>query len=170
MLYWIVFIVIVIACVAMVSSMADSWYEYIVLPIAGLLLGCVLGSVVALGTGGLIEAISTKEYVKTQEESLLAINDTSSTEGRFFLGSGYVEGKMKYIYIVSMNEEMQMKSAFIDNVKLVYSDDLKVETYSAEFKSKFIKFLLREPNFSDDQYKIYIPEGTIKQDYIIDLQ
>ena len=85
--------------------------------------------------------------------------------GKFYLRHGHIEENLYYQYMVKLN-----KSGFIankvkaDNAMLYYSDDnFRVEWYAKE--RHWLWFQQKET-----YNKIYIPEGSISEEYSIDLK
>lgn len=119
---------------------------------------------------GLSSAFAESSYIKTSESKIIALQDNSSAVGSFFLGSGIVEGSMQYTYMTKENEEMQMHTLKIDEATLIYSSEPRIEKYEKIFDSKVIRFLFGRQPIGDTVYKLYIPEGTVKESYNVDLK
>lgn len=98
-------------------------------------------------------------------EHITSLNDSNMVNGKFYLRHGYIEENLYYQYMVKLN-----KGGFIankvkaDNAMLYYSDDnFRVEWYAKE--RHWLWFQQKET-----YNKIYIPEGSISEEYSIDLK
>lgn len=98
-------------------------------------------------------------------EHIVSLNDSNMVNGKFYLRHGCIEENLYYQYMVKLN-----KGGFIankvkaDNAMLYYSDDnFRVEWYTKE--RHWLWFQQKET-----YNKIYIPEGSISEEYSIDLE
>ena len=128
---------------------------------------------------------------------IIALKDNNQTEGHFFLGCGSINNSNYYCYYTKTNDgDIEYNQISInDNVKLRYcsnEEQPKVEIYNQVAQT----ILIKKPTIStssllsyiryykynvDDvvdtsispynhQTIIYIPEGSIQQEYNIDLE
>ena len=97
-------------------------------------------------------------------EKIVSLNDNNSINGNFYMRRGYVEEKLYYQYIVELdNGGFVTNKVDSANTTLFYSEN----NYRVEWYKKKQKWLYWE---SEEIYnKIYIPEGSIADDYSIDL-
>lgn len=130
----------------------------------GLLLGCLFGILVA------VIIPSEMTTVKTTYK-LESIQDNRSVNGSFFLGSGNINGSMKYVFYYEENGFYKMEQVDYSKVKIKYVDSNHIAERFDEIQSKdaFIN------NFSlgftyCKGYIIYVPKGTIKNNYTLDAQ
>lgn len=97
-------------------------------------------------------------------EKIMSLNDNNLTNGRFYMRRGYIEENLYYQYIVELNNggfvENKVNSA---NATLFYTED----NYRVEWYTKTKSWLYWE--MEKIYNKIYIPEGSITDDYSIDL-
>ena len=168
-------ILIIIACLVFGIVLAlESVYgvaEILVMGFMGAILGALISILLVGFTMGMVSCFASTTYVKSEETKIIALQDNSSVQGRFFLGSGNIDGTMKYVYMKEEDGGYKMDSLDVENVTIIYSDSTKIEVYNAEFKNKAIRFLFCKYDlFSDSKYKIYVPKGTIKQNFNVDLQ
>lgn len=97
-------------------------------------------------------------------EKIVSLNDNNLMNGRIYLRSGYIEEDLYYQYIVQLNNggfvSNKVKSA---NATLFYdTDNYRVEWYK---KTRSWLYFKDEATYVE----IYIPEGSITADYMIDL-
>lgn len=130
-----------------------------------ILLGSVLG-----GFFGFLIAISipSKTEVVVDTHYLEAFQDNNSINGSFFLGSGNISGNMKYVYYYQSEDGYRMNQLSYNNVLIKYTNDQpKIEFYKNQQTDDFInKFSINlELN---KKTIIYIPKGSIMQNYSLD--
>lgn len=97
-------------------------------------------------------------------EKIAALNDNNMMSGRIYIRSGYIEEDLYYQYIVKLNNggfvSNRVKSS---NATLFYdTDNYRVEWYK---KTRGWLYFKDEVTYVE----IYIPEGSITMDYMIDL-
>lgn len=97
-------------------------------------------------------------------EKIVSLNDNNLTNGKFYLRRGYIEENLYYQYMVQLNNggfvANKVKSS---NATLYYdTDNYRVEWYT---KTKKWHYWEMKKIYN----KIYIPEGSITDDYSVDL-
>ena len=109
-------------------------------------------------------------YDKTSNTEIVALNNSTGVSGRSgFLGSGYVSENLYYYYMMDTRKGYKASKIRADDTYVRYSDDPHIETYSViGFKNK-LYYLIAVP-FYDCYYIAYIPEGSIIENYKIDLE
>ena len=171
---YIVFAIICLAvwiCFIKEECMDFGFVGGIVLSFLTLIVTAMVFAGLSLGSLGLATLFADSSYKKTNDVVIISIQDSSIISGKFFLGSGSINGAMIYTYM-SKNEngEMAMNQLNVSDATLVYSLTPKAEEYEKFFDSKVVKFLFGKQPFYSSKYKLYIPEGTIKENYNVDLQ
>ena len=97
-------------------------------------------------------------------ERIAALNDNNLMHGRFYLRSGYIDEDLYYQYIIKSGSGFNTSRVKASDATLYYdADNYRVEWYKAE--KGWLYF--RE---SKSYAKIYIPEGSISNDYTVDLE
>jgi hypothetical protein len=137
---------------------------------AGGALGVMVALIVSLIMTLVLDSTAHYTYQKTNETKIIALQDNGSVTGSFFLGSGYVKGNMQYVYMTENGAEMKMYHVDADYASLIYANEPKVETFEAHYSNSFVAFLFGQPVFDHSKYKIYVPKGTVKQNFNVDLQ
>lgn len=132
-------------------------------PLIFSMMGMIFGLIVAVMIPGETET-------KIRKIELANLNDRSNTSGSFFLGSGQVEGVMKYTYYYKNGDYYKMGSRDAEGVLIKYTDGpAYIEIREKKLKkgpliNKFVIYS-QEP-----QIIIHIPEGSIKTYYNLDAQ
>lgn len=145
-------------------SWADKLGAIIIQGFIGAFVSFIISTIV-----GVIIYSNYSHFTKIEEKQIIALSDSYGANGSFFLGSGRLENSMKYIYVTKNNEEMNMQTVDVDEVSLIYSNDKKAEKYQTQLSEK-MEFWFGSELAREEKYKIYIPEGSIKQEFNVDLK
>lgn len=121
---------------------------------------------------GFIIALSMKqEWVeKDKVVKLESLKDNSTMSGSFFLGSGYLQGRMQYTYYVKENDGFKLEQIDAASATIKYTED-EPRIVTTWFRSKNFwewGFDLFPP--SPKTRVIYVPEGSIKNVYTLDAE
>lgn len=117
-----------------------------------------------------VSNFAPREIELKKTEPLYALQDNTGPHGIFVLGSGRVDGEMRYFYLTEEAGGKKLKSIATENVVL-YEDETanpRIEFWCNRVKSKFLRvsFITSE----EEIIKIYIPGGTIKYEFNVDLR
>ncbi len=107
-----------------------------------------------------------------QTQSVVALNDTSSVYGSFFLGIGTIQGTMVYVYYTDEgNGIYQFHSADAHRCEVHEVEGIapRVETWGPHYKSPGCDYLFFQSVMSE-RYRFYIPPGSVQQNIGIDLR
>ena len=165
---WTIIIITAIALFIAIYREYNSYYsdfeDYILTSILAILIGGIIGTALAF-------VLPAKTEIVKTTYNLEALQDNNSVKGSFFLGSGQIEGKMKYVFYYERDGFYKLEQADYSKVKVKYSNEKpKAERFNRKnVKDAFIN------NFAIDcncyqEYIIYVPKGTIKQNYSLDAQ
>ena len=165
---WTIIIIIAIALFIAIYREYNSYYsdfeDYILTSISAIFIGGIIGTALAF-------VLPAKTEIVKTTYNLEALQDNNSVKGSFFLGSGQIEGKMKYVFYYERDGFYKLEQADYSKVKVKYSNEKpKAERFNRKnVKDAFIN------NFAIDcncyqEYIIYVPKGTIKQNYSLDAQ
>ena len=134
------------------------------------LVSVIVAMLVALLIGSIATGCGAKTEVLTQEtRNLYALADGDDIHGHFFLGSGTIDETMKYVYIVETEGKgYKMESIGVRSAYVQYSDEQPTITKTVYiFESDILNFF----GFCDEiEYLFRIPEGSITNSYIINLE
>jgi hypothetical protein len=165
---WTIIIITAIALFIAIYQEYNSYYsdfeDYILVSIPAILIGGIIGTAVAF-------ALPAKTEIVKTTYNLEALQDNNSVKGSFFLGSGQIEGKMKYVFYYENEGYYKLEQADYNEVKVKYSDEKpKAERFNRKnVKDAFINNFAIDCNYYQE-YIIYVPKGTIKQNYTLDAQ
>jgi len=137
----------------------------------GTLIGTIIGIFLALLIG-----MAVDKGVETRGYQLEALADNSMTSGSFFLGSGYIDEQMKYVYY--SNTRTDDKGNKFYSMKMVRHEKAEVsyiteglpyieERWYVKGDSFWSTFTLVPPR---THWIFYVPKGTINNSYKLDAQ
>ena len=139
------------------------WQEVTMFSFLNLLLSFSVSLIIAL-------IIPTHTQIEKSTFELESLQDGSKINGQFFLGSGYINEKMKYSFYVSEQNGYKLYSIEANNAHVKYTTAKpKLEMFEEVVNDDFIN------NFSiakdlETSYIIYVPQGSILQNYVLDAQ
>lgn len=132
----------------------------------------VISFVAALVGMGVAFALPMKTVTKVDSYKIVCLQDNNSTNGSFFLGTGIIKGEMKYVFYYEQNGAYKMKQTDYNNTSIKYSDSIRVERFRQEEVKAFINYFALDDIGSESnmEFIIYVPKGTIKNNYSLDAQ
>ena len=155
----------IIGAIGLAIKLFKDFGAGVILP--GLITGVALGA----GAGFLVAlAIPTKTEIVTEEYALEAIADNHSINRPFILGTGRIKSDMKYYAYVNDGGRIRMISSLRKNTFIVYNDTPKVEIETKKQVNEWWNhFSIYDSCECDDTYTYHVPEGSIANDYTLDL-
>ena len=137
---------------------------YVMTSIFGLMVGGLIGSFVAI-------ALPMDTYNKHYSLNIETLQDNNSVSGNFFLGTGQIEGKMKYVFYYEENGLYRMMQLNYNLVQIKYSDSKPKVNVTENYPSNsIINYFAIDLDIYDKTYIIEVPKGTIKSNYNLDAQ
>ena len=166
--------IIIGAIAGLVIGIAISSNEYFtfgegfVTTLCTMVAGVLTGLIVFLLSSCIADCCAEKTYYTVEDTDIYALQDNMTTEGRFFLGSGHIDNELKYFYVKQTDVGYTISNVDVDNAYIQYtSDRCYVEKQQGKFNNWFVR-LIAEP--MDVRYIFHIPEGSIINNYSIDLR
>ena len=109
-----------------------------------------------------------KTYALNKSFPIVALQDNVGVVGGFFLGTGSVDGKLYYYYAENNSRGYIANKVPADKSYILFDDDKpRVEYYEATDFKKKRHWIYAIP--SGHYYSIYIPHGSLKQKFEINL-
>jgi len=135
----------------------------IALAFLGALLAAMLSGLVGGGLFALSVALIPGEKVTSETHDLRAISTSSTIQGRFFLGSGYVDGKRTLNYIAQEDGYSRLGQATA-SAAYIWEDTDKptVTEYTWWYSNGWVTPGNLRTGYSWD---FHIPAGSILEDY-----
>lgn len=137
----------------------------------GIIVICLMTVVLWLATIGLANATDpVLESTKTDRVEIIALKDSVGTESSFYLGTGYIDDEMHYVYMTETDKGMSMEKIKAEDVFLKYveGDTPHIDTIHYNYTNSFLDWFL--PGDAKQETYIYIPEGSLTTEYVIDLE
>lgn len=132
----------------------------------GALIGFGFGLLLALFIGLFLPS----EYVFHKQTELVAIQDTSGIQGRFFLGSGTFESRSYYVFYQKYGDGIIFGRVPVEKAVL-YEEERNnglIKEYLKMNKERWY-YLFGVPG-EQRRYDIIIPNGSILHDFRLDLE
>lgn len=128
-----------------------------------------LGVVIIAAFFGLMFAfmLPAETEVKTYQYKIVSLKDNSSMTGNFFLGSGNIDGTMNYVFYTEKNGTYKLNILDYKEASIRYDSIPRVEEYRTQMKVNGVVNYFAIDDYSST-YIIYIPEGSIKQNFTLD--
>ena len=159
------------AIVYSIYQWADGYFDFGEAVLNAFLITALIFMVIVLVSmvsSYICDDICDKEWYVSEDTNIYALQDNVSAQGRFFLGSGHVDGKLKYFYVEETELGYAVRNVGADNTYIRYTNgECHMETLSYEFTNDFVRLIAVPVGV---RYVFYIPEGSIVQNYTIDLQ
>lgn len=130
-----------------------------------------------------------EEYKLVESHNIIALQDSSNTSGTFFLGCGTVGSSMYYCYYIDTDEGYKYQqinaNEYDVDVSIKYCNENEtphIEKYDKYtivtsnkdwgwvFNPALIAPRANQSVLSAQKIYIYLPEGTIDENYKVDLQ
>lgn len=168
-----VWLLCIVATIGIVKHYFDklNFLKYTLSILLGFLIGLMVNFILVISTTSVVNHYASKKEVVKSIVNIKAIDNKQSTNGTFFLRSGNINGRM-YYYYMSYEKDGSTQIKKLENDDNVYI----IETNSEKPKIVFYKKEFVNPHFRDimpfyeEKIKIYIPKGSLKTNYNIDLQ
>lgn len=140
---------------------------------------CIIVLIMSLSYSSSIEFNSSEKI--ESNHTIVNLKDNRDTKGDFFIGTGYIDTEAYYYYYyLTDNNSYKLGKLRTDNCEIVYTNGTPhiekiVRVYTPDKQSTdnclTLSLILKliKPNTSE-KYKIYIPEGTITTDFILDAE
>jgi len=119
-------------------------------------------------------ALPIKYETTSWTENIVTLKDNNTTSGRFFfLGSGIIEGRMKYVFYLQNNDstyQMAQADYYDAKIRYVNTQPKVVITDKHWAKTTFNKWAIDMADESRQTYIFEVPQGSIKNSYELDAQ
>jgi hypothetical protein len=127
--------------------------------IENVILGCLVFFALVILIS-FFNVISISQRKETKERELVSMSNGQSLHGSFFLGTGQINGVMKYRYL------------YRDNGNIRYSESTATCSYIKETQDKPVLIMKKRYERCGCTWcsHFYIPMGSIKYNYNIDIE
>lgn len=133
----------------------------------GFLIGLVALVLVFILITTVSETLPNDVKIYEEEEvPIVALEDNFNLNGHFFLASGIIAEDAYYYYMTKTEEGYKIQK-IIASTPIEISDNPRIVKYTPVGFTEWYYYIFSAP--TGTYYKIYIPEGTIKFAFNIDL-
>lgn len=131
-----------------------------------------LSVVALLALGFLIALMIPHDFEKEHSKTLYihnTIQDNQSVSGNFILGSGSINGVMKYSFYCKSGGFIELKQVPYNKAKIKHTKGKpKVNVFKYVSSDSWVNYFSLPDFRPPTEYVIYIPKGTIKHNYNLD--
>ena len=170
MIWFIIGLIVAVAII--VGICRDDWNdlgEKIGLSILTLLTSFVISLLVLLLASVIISCNVEIEYDKVSDTKIVALKDDQNVNGSFYIMGGYVDEDLYYYYATETEFGYKTEKISSDNAYIKYTDG---ETYIEKYVGRFTNTNTNLWAFPicSNRYIIYCPEGTVTNEFNVDLE
>lgn len=166
----------VISTVVTIAIIVHIWCENlddigfaIMQSILTIMVSCIATLFILVFSSMMISTDNAIEYSKVNDISIIALKDNQNINGRFYLTGGYINEELYYYYATETEFGYKTEKIKADNVYIQYTDEKPhIEKYAGDFINKK-RYFLGFPWY-DYRYIIYCPDGTVTNEFNVDLE
>lgn len=126
----------------------------------------VIFGFISFGVSVMLPVTYQKEV---SEFEIATLQDNSQVKGSFFLGSGTINGTMKYVFYYKSGDSYIMHMVSYSSAEIIITDKKPyLKQISYEKTSAFINLFALDLEIPQTEFYFYVPEGTIANDYSLD--
>ena len=169
---WLIIGFIVAIAIIIFGCVSDEWYtigDKIGASILVLLASFVCSIAVLVLASAIVSSVAEIEYNVVSDTKIIALKDNQNISGSFYIMGGYVDEDLYYYYATETEFGYKTEKIKADNTYIKYTDgEAHIEKYNAEFANDAMEFW--GGCTCDDRYIIYCPEGTVTNEFDVDLE
>lgn len=162
-----------IVCVSLIIGVfCDSfndWFDKIGLSIAAIFFSVSMTLIVLLVSSLIVSNCAETKYNMISDTKIIALKDNQNMNGNFYIFGGYVDEDLYYYYATETEFGYKTEKIEAENTYIRYTNkEPHIERYCAEFvnnRAHLLGFCML-----DDKYIIYCPEGTVTNEFKVDLE
>lgn len=134
-----------------------------------LLFSLAISILVLVGVSTIVSCCADIDYDIVSDTKIIALKDNQNVSGRFYIMGGYVDEDLYYYYAVETEFGYKTEKIKASNVYIKYTDgETHIERYGGEFANSGVNFWAMP--MCDDRYIIYVPDGTVTNEFVVDLE
>ena len=163
------FIVSVLIIINIFRDDWNDWFEKIFGSILVLFLLLLISFLVLIISSSIVSCCAEIDYNVSSDTKIIALKDNQNVNGSFYIMGGYVDEDLYYYYATETEFGYKTEKVKADNAYIKYTDD---ETHIERYVGEFVNdgtYLLGFP-MCNDRYIIYCPDGTVTNEFNVDLE
>ena len=132
------------------------------------ILGIIISLFIMMPVSAIADSCVDKTWSTVEDVDIYALQDNLTTEGSFFLGSGHINDELKYFYVKETDVGYTVCNVDADDSYIRYTTDrCHIERQTYEFTNAFVAAIAIPMS---DRYIFHIPDGSILNNYAVDLK
>ena len=160
-------------CVGVIVCICcDTWNDWVVkilLSILTVLVSFLTTLIMLVVSSVIVTGCAEINYNVVSDTKIIALKDNQNISGNFYIMGGYVNENLYYYYATETEFGYKTEKARADNAYIKYTDgETHIERYVGEFANNSAN-LWGFP-MCNDRYIIYCPDGTVTNEFIVDLE
>ena len=163
---------LVVFVVMTIRIFCDDFYDLgdkIFFSFVNLLLSIFITFVVLLLSSVAVSSVAEVDYNMVSDTKIIALKDNQNIDGRFYIMGGYVDEDLYYYYATETDFGYKTEKVKSENAYIKYTNgDTHIEKYEPEFVNEFA-YLFGFP-MQLSRHIIYCPEGTVTNEFRVDLE
>lgn len=170
-MFFITLFAIFLAAIGYLYAKNDPWEPTGFFVVMGALIGGLIGLVTSLSVGEFVTTPDDWQGYRSETE-IISLSNSSEISGKFFLGTGSVEGEKMYYYYTdtnkgAINRRLPARDTYVEEADS--SVQPKVVEVWYEPNTNYIWYIPKDPedmkSLEGPYTQIVIPEGSIKHQY-----
>lgn len=147
----------------------NGWVEKILLSILVILGSFLFTFTVLIVSSVIVTNCAEINYNVVSDTKIIALKDNQNINGNFYIMGGYVNENLYYYYATETEFGYKTEKVMADNAYIKYTDgETHIEKYVGEFAND--RMNLWGFPVCNDRYIIYCPDGTVTNEFIVDLE
>lgn len=147
----------------------NDWVEKILLSILTVLVSFLITFIMLIVSSEIVTGCAEINYNVVSDTKIIALKDNQNISGNFYIMGGYVNENLYYYYATETEFGYKTEKVRADNAHIKYTDgETHIERYVGEFANDSAN-LWGFP-MCNDRYIIYCPDGTVTNEFIVDLE
>lgn len=157
---------VTILLIGLLTKKSESKTFYL---LAVFFIGIALSVGIVAAAPSLLSLASETSEVVYEAKEIASLSNGSEVEGKFFLGTGSIDSSPVYYYIEKADDGMRLKSVYASSVVINESSEEppSITSYVDRLDNEVLSNLFGTSGVT--KIVISVPEGTIDQDFNIDV-
>ena len=170
MFWFIIGLVVTVAItIYFIHDYCYDWGEIIGSSILVFFASMMCSVLVLLSASEIISCFAEVNYNVASDTKIIALKDNQNISGSFYIMGGYVDEDLYYYYAAETEFGYKTEKLRADNAYIKYTDgEAHIEMHRAEFVNDYVNFFAFPTQ--NDRYVIYCPEGTVTNEFNVDLE
>lgn len=163
------FIVAVIAIIIICRDEDNYLDEKIGYSCAAFILSMIASVVLLLTSSAIVSSCAEMKYHVVSDTKIIALKDNQNINGNCYIMGGYVGEDLYYYYTTETEFGYKTEKIKAENAYIKYTDEEPhIEKYKGEFANDAVNFWAAP--MCTERCIIYCPEGTVTNEFNIDLE